>query len=63
MQILKIHRATLKAAASKRGYSPTEYVKRLATICNGREVCAHRAYDKAGEAFFILSDSVRTPKS
>ncbi len=38
---LEIKTSVIEAAARKRGYSPVEYVARLASISHNRKVCAH----------------------
>jgi hypothetical protein len=59
-EILKVNTEALKDAARARGMTPQKYIERLARICHGSEVCAHRAFSKDGQTTFILSGSVRT---
>jgi len=56
MQV-KIDLETIRVAAANRGYTPEEYISRLASICNGRKVCAHfTKNDKSGKnAIFSLA--------
>lgn len=43
MKTMKISTETINAAAASRGFSPEEYISRLASISCGRKVCAHFA--------------------
>ena len=39
--IIKINTQTVNSAAKSRGFTPEEYIARLATISSGRKMCAH----------------------
>ena len=41
MKTMKIATAIVNAAAASRGFSPEEYISRLASISGGHRVCAH----------------------
>jgi predicted amidophosphoribosyltransferase len=60
MEVLTVSKSTLTTAAKNRGFRPAEYIARLASICRGREVCAHVRRSRGDNADFILLDSVRT---
>lgn len=57
MKTLKISTQTVNDAASARGFTPEEYVARLATISNGRKMCAHFEGTEAGGTVSIFSIS------